>query len=112
MTTLRPGSLRAAACRFASAHQVSLCRVASRRRIAPPPRTPRYLAEQAITRADLSSASCGPSSAHFPLIRLSTVKPVKRQPNKRSCRRPRNSDSSKVRIRGGVAFDSDVIPRR
>lgn len=46
------------------------CRTASRRQVAPPPRAPRYLAEQAIARAGLSPASYGSSSAHSRLTRL------------------------------------------
>jgi hypothetical protein len=43
-----------------------LCRTASRRQVAPPPRVPRYRAEQAIAQAGLSPASYGSSSAHSP----------------------------------------------
>jgi hypothetical protein len=47
-----------------------LRRTASRRQVAPPPRVPRYRAEQAIARAGLSPASYGSSSAHSRLTRL------------------------------------------
>ena len=71
VTTLRLGSL---ALRPAGLRRLprSLRRAASRRTVAPPPRAPRYRAEQAIARVGLSPTSHGPSSAHFPRVRLST----------------------------------------
>ena len=69
VTTLHVGSL---ALRPAGLRRPprGLCRTASRRQVAPPPRVPRYLAEQAIARAGLSPASYGSSSAHSRLTRL------------------------------------------
>ncbi len=68
VTTLHVGSL---ALRPAGLRRPpkGLCRTASKRQVAPPPRVPRYLAEQATARAGLSPASYGSSSAHFPRIR-------------------------------------------
>jgi hypothetical protein len=65
VTTLHVGSL---ALRPAGLRRPprSLCRTASRRQVAPPPRVPRYRAEQAIARTGLAPASYGSSSAHSP----------------------------------------------
>ncbi len=69
VTTLHVGSL---ALRPAGLRRPpkGLCRTASRRQVAPPPRVPRYRAEQATARTGLAPASYGSSSAHSRLTRL------------------------------------------